>query len=100
MYNFKDIRREGFKRPGVRKAYEALKFDPEFALIDRLIEKRRHEGLTQAKLAKKMKTKQSVISRFESGDTNPTWEFLKKLADALGTDMKITFKDRAPVKGR
>ena len=100
MVNFRVIERELMKRPGVRRALEELKQDPEFALLDRIIAKRKNDGLTQAKLAKKMKTKQSVISRFESGGTNPTLEFLKKLADALGTDMKITFKDRVVSKTR
>lgn len=98
MITIAQLHKEALKRPGYRKAYEALKYDPEFVLIDRIIAKRLHEGLTQAKLAKKMKTKQSVISRFESGGTNPTLAFLQKLSDALDTDMKITFKDRQPVK--
>ncbi len=100
MVNFRVIERELMKRPGVRKAVEDLKHDPEFALLDRIIEKRKEEGLTQAKLAKKMKTTQSAVARFEAGDTNPTLDFLKKLADALGTDMKITFKDRVVSKAR
>jgi transcriptional regulator with XRE-family HTH domain len=39
-----------------------------------------------------MGTKQSAISRFESGKANPTLDFLYRLADALGAQMKVTIK--------
>lgn len=41
-------------------------------------------GLTQAELAKKINTKQSAISRLESGSYSPNLSFLKKIAQALG----------------
>lgn len=42
-------------------------------------------GLSQKKLAKKMGTKQSSISRAEGGSTLPSLSFLQKMAEALGT---------------
>lgn len=89
MKSYRKHRREVFrKRPDVKKAYDALK--PEYDLIARLIEKRLSRGLTQATLAKKIGTKQSAISRFESGTSNPTVDFLYKIADAVGANVKIT----------
>jgi ribosome-binding protein aMBF1 (putative translation factor) len=41
-------------------------------------------GLTQAELANKINTKQSAISRLESGSYSPNLSFLKKIAQALG----------------
>lgn len=78
---------EKMKDPEFRREYEKL--EPEFALASALIEQRIKGGLTQAKLAKKMGTKQSAISRFESGRTRPTMEFYTKLAAALGMRIKV-----------
>lgn len=75
------------KDPGVVKAYK--EFQPEFAIIERIIRARINEGITQKLLAKRMKTKQSAISRLESGDANPSLNFLKRLAEALNSRLEI-----------
>jgi transcriptional regulator with XRE-family HTH domain len=46
--------------------------------------------MTQAQLAEKMGTKQSAIARFESGRSNPTFDFIQRLATALGLKLSIT----------
>lgn len=88
MKSFEQFKEEALKDPELRRLYEQS--EPEFILIQRLIENRLKRGLTQAQLAKKLKTKQSAISRFESGSSNPTIGFLHKLADALDVKLKIT----------
>lgn len=88
MRSFTDFLHEQLKDPEFKKMYDDL--EPEFALISLLIEKRIKEGLTQAELAKKLNTKQSAISRFESGTSNPTLEFLQKMARALGAKLTIS----------
>lgn len=40
-------------------------------------------------LQKKIGTKKSNISRFESGKYNPTLDFMAKMADGLGKEIKI-----------
>jgi len=77
------------KDPEFRKAYDAL--EPEFALASALIRKRIEKKMTQAQLAKKMGTKQSAISRLESGESNPSFAFLRKAAKALDSKLKISF---------
>ncbi len=72
----------------IKKTYNEL--EPEFVVIEKLIVQRLKRGMTQAGLAKKIGTKQSAISRFESGSYNPTIDFLYKVADALDTKLKIT----------
>lgn len=72
----------------VRRAYEAL--GPEFKLVHMLIQRRLSRGLTQTELAKKIGTKQSAISRLESGQYNPTIGILRKIAEALDADLKIS----------
>ncbi|WP_036223700.1 helix-turn-helix domain-containing protein [Mesoaciditoga lauensis] len=51
------------------------------------------QGMSQADLAKKMKTTQSVISRFENMGRKPSFEFMQKLAEALGGKIGITIHD-------
>jgi transcriptional regulator with XRE-family HTH domain len=58
---------------------------------------RRQRGLTQEELAEKVKTKQPRISSVETppdGDRPPNWEVdtLDRIAQALGTRLKITFE--------
>lgn len=89
LMTWKEHRRQLMKDPGVRQAY--LELQPEFAIIRRIIEARIKEGITQKELAKKMKTKQSAISRLESGRANPSLNFLQRLAKALDSRLEIHF---------
>ena len=63
---------------------------PEFALIEMIIEKRLKQGLTQKALAKKIGTKQPMISRLESGSYNPSIKFLHRVADALDAELQVS----------
>lgn len=67
------------------------KLDAEFAPIEAILKARVERGITQEKLAKKMETKQSSISRVESGRVSPTIAFLQKLAQAIDMELKIQF---------
>lgn len=88
MKSYKSFKSELLKDEAIKKAYDEL--GPEFSVVEKLIDRRIKQGLTQYELAEKLGTKQSAISRFESGATNPTIHFLYKLADALDTKLKIT----------
>lgn len=81
-----ELDRRLMKKPGFKKAYDDLEL--EFAIIRALIDARAKRGMTQARLAKRIGTKQSAIARFESGRSNPTFAFVQKLSDAL--DLKLT----------
>ena len=87
--DFEVWEKEALKDPLLKTEYDRLQ--PEFAVINAMIEARRKKGITQVDLAKKMGTKQSVISRLESGRANPSIGFLKKLANALQTNLEIRF---------
>jgi len=55
------------------------------------VQLRREElGMTQVDLAKKMGTRQSVISRFENMGRIPSYSFLMKLSKALGKNFFMT----------
>lgn len=89
---WKEHRKELLRDPEVVKAYQELQ--PELAIIERLIRARLKEGITQEQLAKKMKTRQSAISRLESGSANPSLNFLKRLAEALNSRLEIRLVQR------
>ena len=74
----------------LNKEYEALA--SQYDIIDAVIAARIEKQMTQAELAERADTKQSNISRFESGNYNPSVEFLQKIAGALGKQLKITLR--------
>lgn len=87
--DFEVWEKEALKDPKFKAEYDRLQ--PEFAVINAIIEARRKKGITQDVLARKIGTKQSVISRLESGRANPSVAFLKKLAQALNSHLEIKF---------
>jgi len=89
---YKQLKKELLKDKKVKQAYEKL--GPEFAVIEMIIRKRIERGLSQKQLAKKIGTKQSAISRLESGTYNPTLSFLEKVVEALDTKLKISLGKR------
>lgn len=54
---------------------------------------RKELGLTQSELAKRAGISQPNITRFESGNYNPSLEFLVKIAGAMGKKVKVTLED-------
>lgn len=88
MKTYRALKKQLLTDKDVRKAYDAL--GPEFAVIEKLIERRQKIGVTQGQLAEMIGTKQTAISRFESGKYNPTVGFLFKVADALDVQLKVT----------
>lgn len=89
LVDFEIFKKKLFKDPEFVKAYHEL--DPEFAVIEAILRARLKRGVTQKKLAQRMKTKQSAISRLESGTANPSLNFLKRLAEALNSRLEIRF---------
>jgi len=70
------------------------KLQPEFALVRLILKVRMKKKLTQKMLAKKLGTKQSAISRLESGRANPSLNFLHRLAEALNSRLEIRLVPR------
>jgi ribosome-binding protein aMBF1 (putative translation factor) len=87
--NFNEFLKEQFKDPEFVKEWHRQ--DAEFAPIEAILKARVEKGLTQKALAAKMKTKQSAISRVESGRSSPTISFLQKLASALNMSLQLKF---------
>jgi len=85
---YRQLKRKLLKDKRIKCAYEKL--GSEFAVIEMIIKKRIERGLTQKELARKIGTKQSAISRLESGTYNPSLSFLQKVGEALGSKLKIS----------
>ena len=88
--SFKDFFDKSMKDPEIKSGYDRL--GPEYEIIDALIKKRIAKKISQKDLAIKMGTKQSALSRLESGTYNPSLLFLKKVAAALDCQLHITLK--------
>ena len=56
-----------------------------------LIDARRRSGLTQQTLAERSGIRQSVISRLERGNGNPSIRTLQRLAGGMGMKLELTF---------
>ena len=54
---------------------------------------RKELGLSQSELGKRAGISQPNITRFESGNYNPSLEFLVKIAGAMGKKVKVTLED-------
>ena len=94
MTKLRDLHKKWMKDPEFRREYDAL--EEEFALILEVAKARQRAGLSQAELAKRMKTTQSTIARLESGRGLPSTRTLGRFAKATGHRLRISFE---PVKG-
>ncbi len=90
--SYRQFKGKLLKDEGVKRAYEKLA--PEFSVISMIIEKRLERGISQGELARKIGTKQSAISRLESGSYNPSLSLLKKVSEALGAELNISLSKK------
>ena len=65
--------------------------DPEYNMIQAIIDARKKSHLTQKQLAERTGIDQSDISKLETGNANPTLQVLKRLADGMDIVLKLEF---------
>ena len=58
-------------------------------IASQLRQVRKEQGMTQERLAEKVGTRKSNISRLESGRYNPRLDFLEKVAGGLGREIEV-----------
>ena len=86
--SYADVKKELFENDKkLREKYDELA--PRYEIISKAIDTRIKKKMTQEEVAIKMGTTKSSISRFESGNYNPTIDFLIRLSEALGKTLKI-----------
>lgn len=84
---FDEIKSDLLKDKEFKTEYEKLK--PRYEAIEQIIKARKEQNMTQAELAKRVGTQKSNISRLESGNYNPSLDFLTKVSEALGKSLSI-----------
>ena len=89
MTNFDDFLKEQLKDSEFRAEYDAL--EPEFTIIQAMLEARKSSGLTQKQLAERTGIAQADISRIETGEANPSLNTLKRLASGMDMRLKLEF---------
>ena len=85
-------------QPDFRRASD--EFDVEYEVARQMQAARVEAGLTQAALARRMRTTQSVVSRLESG-TNVSLETLVRYAEACGSRLRVQMvRETSPAYGK
>ena len=87
MTSLAKLRRKLLTDPEVQAAYDRL--GPIFAVVGETIDARLAAGLTQADIAVRMGTSQSVVARLESARHMPTFDMVARCAAAIGRRIDI-----------
>lgn len=85
--SFEEMKNDLLKDNEFKTEYEKLK--PRYETIEQIIKARKEQNMTQAELAKRVGTQKSNISRLESGNYNPSLDFLTKVSEALGKSLSV-----------
>lgn len=86
---FSNYLQEQLKDPEFKKEWDDIQ--PEMDVIRSMVKIRNSQELTQKELAKRTGLQQADISRLENGARNPSLKILKRLADGMGMELKISF---------
>lgn len=89
MTKFNDFLKEQLKDPILKKEYDAL--EPEFSIVQAMINARKDSGLTQKQLSERTGIAQSDISKLEGGNANPSIHTLQRLASGMGKKLRVDF---------
>ena len=89
MTKFNDYLKEQLKDPAFKEEWDAL--EPEFTIMQAMIDARKASGLTQKQLSERTGIAQADISKLESGNANPSLKTLQRLAAGMGMKVKVEF---------
>ncbi len=87
--DFERLLQQEMKNPEFQKEWNAL--EPEFNIIQAMIDARKKSHLTQKELAQKTGINQADISKLENGNANPTLTLLQRLAEGMDMQLKLEF---------
>ncbi|MBQ7720249.1 MAG: helix-turn-helix transcriptional regulator [Clostridia bacterium] len=90
MTNYDDFFAEEMKNPAIKAEYDAL--EPEFAIIQAIIDARKNIGLTQKELSERTGIAQGDISKLENGSANPSLRTLRRLASGMNMRLRLVFE--------
>lgn len=89
MSDFRSYLDTQMKNPEFQREWEES--EPEYNLINAMIEARKAKHMTQKQLAERTGINQSDISKIETGNANPALSTLKRLADGMDMVLKVEF---------
>jgi DNA-binding XRE family transcriptional regulator len=88
--------------PAFVAAYDAL--EDEFAALTELVRARQQADMTQAEVARRMGIAQASVARMESSAGSrkhaPSIATLRRYADAVGCELRITLTPARKIKGK
>ena len=97
MSSYKDYKDKALRNPEVKAEYDALQ--PEYDLIQAMIDARTSQNITQKELSKITGITQADISRIENGTRNPSLAMVKRIAAGLGMQLRLEFIREANQEG-
>ncbi len=89
MSSYSEYKKEVLKNEEVKVEYDALQ--PEYDIIQAMINARNNQHLTQKELSERTGITQADISRIENGTRNPSLSMVKRIAEGLGMQLKLEF---------
>lgn len=89
MSSYEKYKGKALMDPEVKAEYDALQ--PEFDIIQAMIDARVSQHITQKELSARTGITQADISRIENGTRNPSLSMVKRIADGLGMRLKLEF---------
>lgn len=66
-------------------------------LLRALAKKRAELGISQKELAKRLEMTPAALARLERGEADPKLSLLTRFAAALGQELELSLKEKAPV---
>lgn len=87
MSSYKEYKKKVLDNPEVKAEYDALQ--PEYDLIQAMIDARINQNITQKELSEATGITQADISRIENGTRNPSLAMLKRIAAGLGMQLRL-----------
>lgn len=87
MIDFQDLKKRLIANPELKKTYDDLA--PKYEIARALIAARVKAKMTQAEVAQKMNTTQSVVSRLEGGKSFPNLGIIYRYATATNETIDL-----------
>ena len=87
--DYEQYKKRALQNSKVKAEYDALQ--PEYDIIQAMIDARVQQNMTQKDLSAKIGITQEDISWIENGTRNPSLSMVKKLAQGLGMQLKLEF---------
>jgi len=87
--DFQKYLAQQLKKSEFKKHYD--EYGKQLEIAYQILKLRKQKNISQAQLAKKLKTKQSNIARIEAGKQNLSIQTLNSIARALNSDLTVNF---------